>query len=197
MKRLLALFKRDRTLTPVVDAAVAPLRQAGRCLDAWLREEGRSLSPRQKQRATALIARYFAHEDDVSDALILSFLRHYGGMGVVDMEDPQAVRMELKSVLDRSITLPHGGVSPRWRLAVAACTGMLAMASILAVMYLSQQTLTVAEQNSLRTAVAARAVQQGVAPATIWADLKRELGVTRYQDIRRWDYDRALARVTP
>ena len=171
---------------------MAPLTQAARCLDAWLAEENRSMTARQKQRATALIARYFENEDDTSDQLILSFLRHYAGMGVVDLEDPQAVRMELKAVLDRSvIVLPHAQAS-RLRLMVAACTGMIAMAAVLVVLYLSQQTLTIAEQQELRAIVAQQSEIREVSTATIWAEIKRDLGVARYQDIRRWDFSRAI-----
>lgn len=194
MKRFLAVFKRQRTTLPpvVADAAFAPIAQAARCLDVWLSEEGRSMTPRHRQRAAALIARYFEHEDDASDQLILSFLRHYAGMGAVDLEDPQAVRLELKSVLDRSIALPPSAQASRARLLIAMVTGMLATATVLVVFYLSQQTLTLQEQQQLRAAVAARAVEQHIAPATIWADIKRDLGVVRYQDIRSWDFERAL-----
>lgn len=152
------------------------------------------MTPRQRQRAAGLIARYFEHEDMVSDKLILSFLHHYSGMGAVDLEDPQAVRLELKAVLDRSATAAVPAHNSRLRLLVAVATGMLAMASVLAVLYLSQQTLTQKEQQALRDAVAVRAEVLGVSPATIWADIKRDAGVTRYQDIRRWDFTRAMER---
>ena len=49
-----------------------PINQAQRCLDAWLAEEGRSLPKTLKIRASALMARYFLHEDDVNDALMMS-----------------------------------------------------------------------------------------------------------------------------
>ncbi len=187
------MFRHTGRLGPVTDAAFAPLAQAERCLDAWLREEGREMTARQRQRAAGLIARYFENEDMVSDKLILSFLHHYSGMGAVDLEDPQAVRMELKAVLDRSAPVMPAARASRLRLLVAVATGMLAMASVLVVFYLSQQTLTQQEQQQLREAVAMRAEAKGVAPATIWADVKRDAGVTRYQDIRRWDFARAMA----
>ena len=81
----------------------APLAQAARCLDLWLKEEGRDLSPRQRQKAAALIARYFFYEDCTTDALIMSFLRHYAGFRAIDMEDPASVRQALKTVLDQSV----------------------------------------------------------------------------------------------
>src|SRR3989304_6846467 len=80
----------------------APLEQAAACLDIWLRQEKRRLTAGQKQRAAALIARYFHYEDEVTDQLMLSFLRHYSGRHDVDMEDPASVRMEIKAVLDKS-----------------------------------------------------------------------------------------------
>lgn len=192
MRRIFSLFRQARRLGPVTDAAFAPLAQAERCLDAWLREEGRVMTARQRQRAAGLIARYFENEDMVSDKLILSFLHHYSGMGAVDLEDPQAVRMELKAVLDRSSAAPSSAQATRLRLLVATATGMIAMASVLVVFYLSQQTLTLQEQQQLRAAVAIRAEAKGVAPATIWAEVKRDAGVARYQDIRRWDFARAM-----
>lgn len=195
MRRMFSMFRRNRALTPVTAAAFAPLAQAERCLDAWMAEEGRSMTARQRQRAAGLIARYFEHEDGVTDKLILSFLHHYSGMGVVDLEDPQAVRMELKTVLDRSAAVPQSVQTSRFRLMIAACTGMIAMASVLVVFYLSQQTITVQQQQILREAVAVRAEAQGVATATIWAEVKRDIGVTRYQDIKRWDFDRAMAQI--
>lgn len=192
MRRLFRQFRQPGVSPPLAETAFAPLVQAQRCLDAWLEEEGRRLTVRQKSRAGALIARYFAHEDDVSDHLILSFLRHYAGMGAVDLEDPQAVRLELKAVLDRSTAALPPAHSGRARLLLAAVTGMAAMASVLAVLYLSQQTLSVEEQQELRAVVAMQADVRGVPPASVWAEVKRALGVTRYQDIRRWDFDRAL-----
>lgn len=150
------------------------------------------MTQRQRHRATALIARYFEHEDSVSDQLILSFLHHYSGMGVVDLEDPHAVRIELKTVLDRSVAIVSTENTGKLRLIAAACTGMLAMASVLIVFYLSQQTLTMQEQQELRTAVAIQAEARGTSSVTIWTKVKRDLGVARYQDIRRWDFDRAL-----
>lgn len=195
MRWIFSRLKRQYSLAPVTAVAFAPLAQAERCLDAWLIEEGRSMTARQRQRAAGLIARYFEHEDGVTDKLILSFLHHYSGMGAVDLEDPQAVRMELKAVLDRSASVPTSAQISRMRLVLAACTGMVAMASVLVVFYLSQQTISLQQQQQLRAAVAMRAQTQGVAPATIWAGVKRDLQVTRYQDIRRWDFDRALARV--
>ncbi len=79
-----------------------PIKQAERCLDQWLKEENRSLPAAERQRVAALVARYFYHEDEVTDQLILSFLRHYSNGNVLDMEDPASVRMEIKSVLDQS-----------------------------------------------------------------------------------------------
>lgn len=193
MRRIFSLFGRPSSLGSVTSLAFAPLAQAERCLDVWLAEEGRTMTARQRQRAAGLIARYFEHEDGVSDKLILSFLHHYSGMGVVDLEDPQAVRMELKAVLDRSS--PHYAPAPasRLRLLLAAGTGMLAMASVLVVFYLSQQTLTAQEQHVLRATVAQQADARGVTPVTIWAEIKRDLDVPRYQEIRRWDFSRAMA----
>lgn len=173
----------------LTQAALAPLAQARRCLDLWLREEGRRMPARQRQRAAALIARYFANEDAASDALILSFLRHYSGFGAVDLDDPLAVRQELKTTLDRSTA---SAAHSRRLLWLSSASGLVFVAAVLAVLWLSQQTLTLAEQQSLRRAVAARAVVAGVAPATVWSAIKRELDVNRYQDIRRWDHDAAM-----
>lgn len=189
--RLARRRRQGNRLDSVTGAALAPLSRAQRCLDQWLREEDRHLSPRQRQRAAALIARYFEHEDDADDALILSFLRHYGGMGLVDLDDPQAVRLELKTVLDRSISTPAR--HSRLRLWVSVATGMVTMAVVLVTLYLSQQTLSPAQQAELRMVVAETAAARSVAPATVWAGIKRDIGVTRYQDIRRWDFTRAMA----
>ncbi len=172
--------------------ALAPLSQARRCLEIWLREEGRFMPPRQRQRSAALIARYFAHEDDVSDALILSFLRHYSGFSAVDLDDPQSVRLELKASLDQAVLRTVSIYGRPW---LAATAGIITTAAMLIFVYLSQQTLSPAQQDELRAAVAGRARTQGVAVASVWAGIKRDFGVTRYQDIRRWDYAEAMGRL--
>lgn len=186
--RLLFRRKAQGPVASVGAAALAPLAQAARCLDLWLREEGRHLSPRQHQRAAALIARYFAHEEDANDQLILSFLRHYSGFSAVDLDDPQAVRLELKAALDRAVVKP---AARDWRPWLSAITGVIATIAILGTVYLSQQTLTVLEQENLRKAVAQKASETAVPAAAVWSEVKRATGVRRYADIRRWDRAKA------
>jgi hypothetical protein len=181
-------------LAGVEAKTMAPLMQAGRCLDIWLAEEGRALSPRHRQRAVALIARYFAHEEDVTDQLILSFLRHYSGFSAIDLDDPHAVRHELKAALDRAGMAPPRGTA-HLRPWLAAATGVISTAAVLIVIFLSQQTLTPQQQQELRAAVAVKARAEGLTTAAVWAEIKRDLDVSRYQDIRRWDYDAALVRI--
>lgn len=165
----------------------APITQATRCLDLWLGEEGYSLTPRQKQRASALIARYFENEDTVGDELILSFLRHYGGFGVVDLDDPQSVRQSLKHVLDRRQLKKDS-----YLLLVLLAMTMTCLTAIVMVFYLSLP-ITPAQQKELRLVVATQAAAKQVSAVTIWAEIKNNLGVRRYVDIKRWDYEDALA----
>ncbi len=169
-----------------LQSVYAPITQAARCLDAWLAEDGHSLSPRQRQRASALIARYFENEESVSDELILSFLRHYGGFGVVDLDDPQSVRQSLKDVLDRR--QPRKDVYP---LRILLAITMLCLTAIVMVYYLSLP-ITLAQQKELREAVASHAAEKQVSPVSVWADIKSNLGVRRYADIKRSYYDDAL-----
>lgn len=192
MRRILSFLSRKKRVPDAMTAAaLAPLSQAQRCLDLWLREEDRRMSHRQRQRTAALIARYFEHEDEVTDQLILSFLRHYSGFGAVDLDDPHMVRQELKAALDRAPAQVSPAAASHRRLLLAAITGMLAMAAVLVTLHLSQATLNDDEQAALKAAVAARAKAVNAAPATIWAGLKHQFNVTRYQQIRRWDFEDA------
>lgn len=76
-----------------------PLTRMERCLEQWLVETGQDMGDIYKRRAAALLARYFEHEDDCTDHLVLSFLRHYSGLGHVDFDDIHDVRAKLADVL--------------------------------------------------------------------------------------------------
>lgn len=174
----------------------APLAQAKRCLDQWLREEGRTLPPRLRNRAAALMARYFLNEAQMNDALMLSFLRHYSGFGEVDFDDPGAIRRALAAVLDKTAHAGAGGASiPPHRAmqitAIAAC-----LTSIIWLGWNAwHMTITPAQQALLRMAVDRRAASEHLPHATVWADLKRDYNVRRYQEIRRYDYNAALKKL--
>ena len=170
----------------------APLMQAQRCLDQWLSEEDRALPPRLHARASALMARYFQYEDRVSDQLMLSFLRHYSGLGEVDLEDPQSVRLELKTVLDKSIYIdPISDLKFRQKMPVLLmmCTMLLSVGIV--VWMLLQKPITFAQQNELRATVARIADEKDISHAAVWSLVKKPLGVTRYQDINWYQYGRA------
>lgn len=167
----------------------APITRARRCLARWLKEERRHLDAALQSRAAALIARYFLHEEGVNDALILSFLRHYSGKKEIDLEDPASVRMELKSVLDQAAPAARAAPS-RWR-AFAAGAG-IALA-LLAAWALSTATITRGQQAELKSLVGEISASAGVPPAALWAEIKRPLGVSRYEDILWIHYPRARA----
>lgn len=173
----------------------SPLDQSRRCLDIWLKEEGRSLPPRMKARAAALMARYFHNEDNVSDQLMMSFLRHYSGFGEVDMDDPQCLRAELKSVLDRAAVEPSAR-APR-QLRVMVGVSILSVVMALAVMgwIVAHKTITLEQQKRLREEVARVSAAQGMSSASIWADIKAAAEVRRYQDIPWWSYDGIMERL--
>lgn len=178
--------------SPLADAMLAPIVQAARCLDIWLAEEGRSLPPRQKNRAAALLARYFEHEEGVSDTLILSFLRHYGGFGEVDLEDPRSVRMEIKAVLDKAAVDEVRTNASGWRPIAVVCLTLCVIALLAASAWLvAERRITQEQQAALRASVDVVALREGKPHAAVWAQVKRRLGVTRYQEIRWLDYGRA------
>lgn len=166
----------------------APIEQSLRCLDQWLQEEGRSMEARQRQRTAALLARYFQHEDDVSDELLLSFLHHYSGRKEVDMEDPTSVRMEIKSLLDRTAPLEQN--IPRRRPFLSTLIALLMTGLSLSVWQLSQKTITPVQQAALKGKVVQISVlDKNIKPATVWASIKKPLQARRYQDISWWRYD--------
>lgn len=163
---------------------MGPIDQAGRCLEQWLREEKRFLSARQRRRAAALMARYFQHEDEVTDALMLSFLRHYSGKQALDMEDPACVRQEIKAVLDKSSEKPPV-VLPRWSYAFAA----LAAVMIVVGWGGTHRKITRAEQAELKSLVhEVDALDPTMTSAAIWNSVKAPLQVRRYEDMTWWDY---------
>lgn len=164
---------------------LGPITQAQRCLDQWLKEEGRAMTSAQKKRAAALMARYFQYEDEVTDTLMLSFLRHYSGKTAVDMEDPSSVRLEIKAVLDTA----HPAVPDRRRwLAALLLLGALAAAGFAA----TQRQITREEQAELKALVrVADAADPEKTSAAIWREIKAPAGVRRYEDLTWWDYRRA------
>lgn len=175
----------------------APLAQAARCLEAWLEEEGRCLPPRQRQKAAALIARYFLYEDCVTDALIMSFLRHYAGFRAIDMDDPAAVRQALKTVLDQSQVaepLSPPSFSSRayvWAAAVFLCLFLGALYFRPAPVYM---TITPVQQSALKQRVAQITRLDGtVSHAAVWAAVKQPFAVRSYKHLPAADYAAALS----
>jgi len=164
----------------------APIEQAQRCLDTWLKEEGRVLNKATKKRAAALMARYFQHEDEVGDEIMMSFLRHYSGKQVMDIEDPTSVRLEIKTLLDRSRAREESGA----RTAVFSfAIGVLLVLLALGGWHYSQKTITVAQQEELKTLVRQiTELEKNASAASVWAEIKSPLGVKKYQDIRWRDY---------
>lgn len=176
----------------------SPLSQAGRCLDLWLAEEGLSLDPRRRRRAIALIARYFHNEENLSDQLVLSFLRHFSGFGDIDMDDAGAVRREVARLLKGAIQRPGAVAEVNGRGSGAACLAVLVtgvfMIACGVMGYEAGQPVTLAESVELRQLVdhvvdleKARGLQD-VSHQRVWADLKRPLAVSRYQDMSRSEY---------
>lgn len=169
---------------------MAPILQAMRCLDIWLKEENKCLPRHDRARIAALMARYFQHEDEVTDQLMLSFLRHYSKHTRLDMEDPTSVRLEIKSTLDRSV--PR---TSRQARAIASLAAFLIAAFLFASAWgLLHKRITRNEEEALRNLVNVVAMtERGATRASIWADIKEPLRARRYQDMTWWQYRRAAA----
>lgn len=173
----------------------APIEQATRCLEMWLKSENRFLTDRQKQRAAALMARYFHYEDEVTDQLMLSFLNHYSGQHEVDMENPTSVRMEIKAVLDKSHMYDRETYGGKRRLAAFVIAVAVAAVS-LGVWEFSHQKITREQQVELKEMVhRIAALDQNATHAAIWAEVKQPLQVRSYQDITWWDYRQSRKRL--
>jgi hypothetical protein len=166
----------------------APIQQAERCLDRWLESEHRTLTQKQKQRVTALMARYFHHEDEVSDALMMSFLNHYSGHAEVDIEDPTSVRMEIKSLLDKS-QFHNPAPSGRSRMLAAFVGGALIVAVSAGAWEVTHRAITKTQQAELKALVHQIAeLDHDATSAGIWSEVKQPLQVKSYQDITWWGY---------
>ena len=138
-------------------------------------------------RRLALMARYFQYEDEVTDELMLSFLRHYSGKQVLDMEDPASVRQEIKAVLDKSSERPPV-VLPRRGYAAAALL-LIILSSGWGVMH---RKITRDEQAELKTLVhELDALDPTMTSAAIWHSVKDPLQIRRYEDMTWWDYWRS------
>ena len=169
---------------------LGPIEQAERCLDFWLREENRLLTEKQRQRAAALMARYFHHEDEVTDQLMLSFLRHYSNQNEVDMEDPASVRLEIKAVLDKSheqVPLVQG----RKRMIAAFVIAMIVMAASLSAWNFTHTKITKQQQAELKALVhQIEVLDPQLTTAAVWNSVKAPLQVKSYQEMTWWDYRR-------
>ena len=165
-----------------------PLDQAERCLQLWLREENKTLPKAEQKRLAALLARYFLYEDDKSDAVMLSFLRHYSGKNDINLDDPGSLRHEMKTILDRGLT--EDKKRPYSAILLALCFLFLLYSSLLPVM---SKKITDAQASILKQQVdhIAETSSLNLSHAAIWAQVKKELNVRRYEDISYWDYDQA------
>ena len=171
------------------DLSIAdPLQRAERCLDLWLKEEKRDMPQLSRQRLAALIARYFLHEDEVNDMLILSFLRHYSGRREIDMDDAGAVKNEIKSLLDSAA--PRSEVRTIWPMFFAALGFLVAL--LVSGYHLSQKKITDQQARMLKEKVA-EVVKQNpdLSAASIWARVKKDMDVKKYEDISYWRYKSA------
>lgn len=192
--------------TPQVAAAFAqtdvlaqdsalPVAQARRCLDIWLEEEQRYLPERLRRRAAGLLARYFLYEDSVTDELLLSFLRHYAGFRVIDMDDPASVRGELKSVLDSSVVRepsPPSFFSVRHYILAAAVFGCC----LLGALYWLRPAapINLAQEVQLKTRVERlTSLDPTLKPVTVWARLRAPFGVSRYRELTSAQFAEARA----
>ena len=166
---------------------LGPIEQAERCLGQWLSEEKRALATRQRQRVAALMARYFHHEEEVTDQLMLSFLRHYSNQNEVDMEDPTSVRMEIKTVLDKSQMQVPAGYSYRRTAAIFAIfvltlTGLYGWD-------MAHRKITREQQAELKSLVhQIEVLDPQVSTAAVWNSVKAPLQVKSYQEMTWWDY---------
>lgn len=165
-----------------------PIDQAPRCLETWLEEENRYLPEKQKQRAAALMARYFYHEEQVTDQLMLSFLRHYSGQQVLDMEDPTSVRMEIKTVLDQSNVQPPLSENKK-RMITAFVVGSMMTAFSLGAWTVCHQQIDKDRQMELK-ALVHRIVEldQSITHSGVWAEVKAPLQIKSYQEMDWIDY---------
>lgn len=172
-----------------------PIEQSRRCLDLWLKEEKRQMSELQRQRTAALMARYFLHEDQVTDRLLLSFLRHYSGRREIDTDDPVCVREEIKSLLDQS--RPDGGIAPSaWRKTTAGfLLGIFIAASSTLAWHYAHKKITQEQQAELKALVDDIALRNAATHASVWTRVKAPLGVRSYRDISWWDYDESREKV--
>lgn len=167
-----------------------PIEQAARCLELWLKEGKRHLPAAQKQRAAALMARYLHHEDQVTDELMLSFLRHYSNRGnVVDMEDPTSVRMEIKALLDQSVSCDPAAAHGKRPLLAMFVAGLTLMAVMAGIWEISHKKITREQQASLKEMVRQVVLlDKHATHAAVWAEVKAPLQVRSYQNISWWKY---------
>jgi len=180
-----------------------PLIQAERCVDIWLREEKMAIEPRQKRRVVALVARYFHGEENIKDALILSFLRHYSGWKDVDMEDMSAVSYEIKNVLDLAEPLdkpldkqfeqnPYMRTPLPALYAMAFCAMFFMACAVIYVVPFASETPSVSishqESLALRDLVHLVAAKRGEKHLTVWAELKAPLKIRSYLDMDQKQY---------
>ena len=180
-------------LSALAEETALPVVQARRCLDQWLAEESRHLPERQRRRAAGLMARYFLYEDNVTDDLLMSFLRHYAGFRVIDMEDPASVRTELKAVLDSSIVRepsPSAFFSARHYILAAAVFGCLLLGTLLWLR--PSPPINMVQERELKLRVEKlTALDPSLRAVTVWARVRAPFGVSRYRELTHEQYDAA------
>lgn len=173
----------------------APIDRACRCIDVWLKEEGRVLHKRDQKRLAGLMARYFYYEEGLTDELMMSFLRHYAGSKVIDMDNPAEIRQEIQSVLDQaSFRREDRGMSYQVLLALSSI--LIFVAVCFAGYQVINLPMTTAQQDMLKAKVQqVTASRPGMAASTVWARVKKPLNIKSYQDMTFWQYDDALAEI--
>lgn len=185
----------DDALLSLAQEAALPVEQARRCLDRWLDEESRHLPEGMRKRASALMARYFLYEDNVTDELLMSFLRHYAGFRVIDMDDPASVRAELKTVLDQSVAREPPAAhrfSARHYIFAAAVFGFLLMAVLL--WQRPSPPINAMQERALKERVEKiTALDPSLRAVTVWARLRAPFGIARYKQLTAAQYPQAQA----
>ena len=175
---------------------LGPIEQAERCLDAWLTEEKLFLTKKQKRRVTALMARYFLYEDEVTDELMFAFLRRHSGLHEdVDMEDPASVRNEIQTTLGMARPEDMAPAGNR-RVLTAFIIGLVLASFALGIWGVGHQKISREEQASLRTLVQQIAdLDPAVSRSDVWTEVKGPLHIKSYQDMTLWDYYKSRKRL--
>ena len=166
-------------------------QQMERCLLLWLEKSELKMPKAYQKRAIALMMRYFEHEEDCSDQLVMSFLHHFGGLGYVEIDDIDAVKYALAETLKKTHPSPQS-MRFDYPLMLLVVSSFCLIAFVFVYFFFSADPITRQQAESLRDKTqtivlkAQNDCEMNIRAQTLWDEIvKKPYALKSYLDLKQ------------